>query len=151
MPSIIEKVLLLQNVDLFSDVPTEQLAHLAAIADEVAFDAGTTVYEEGEPADSLYMILDGKVRLHRAQQEITIAEKTDVFGTWALFDDSPRVVTAEALEQTRALRIDRFDFVDLLADHVQITQGVLKTMADRLRNLLERVGAPGVGGGTTGP
>jgi CRP-like cAMP-binding protein len=80
------------------------------------------------------------VRLHRAEEEITVAEASDPFGTWALFDDTPRVATATAVEDTKVLCIDRVDFLDLLSDHVQITEGVFKALVGRLRGLLDRVG-----------
>jgi len=87
----------------------------------------------------MYMVIEGQVRLTRGGQEVMIAEEKDVFGTWALFDDEPRVTTAATLGETRLLRIDKEDFVDLLADHVRITQSILKTVVKRLRNLMERL------------
>jgi len=54
-------------------------------------------------------------------------------------DDDPRVVTATTVKSTHVLRIEKDDFIDLLADHVQITQGVLKGMVQRLRSLVGRV------------
>ena len=87
----------------------------------------------------MYVVVEGKVKLTRDGQNVMTAEKKDVFGTWALFDDEPRIVTATALESTQLLRIDKEEFVDLLADHVAITQSILKTMAKRLRNLMRRI------------
>ena len=139
MLSIIEKVILLQNIDVFSEVPTEQLASLAAIAEEVEFIKGDIIYKEHDPSDALYLALEGKVHLHRGDQEISVAEKEEAFGTWALFDEEPRVVTATVVEDSRLLSVDREDFIDLLADHVQIAQGVIKIVVKRLRNLVERV------------
>jgi CRP-like cAMP-binding protein len=139
MLSVIEKVIFLQNVDVFSEVPTEQLALLAAIAEEVSFAKGDSVYKEDDPSDALYLVIEGRVRLLRDQKEIAIADNKEAFGTWALFDEEPRVVTAIVDDDAQLLRIDREDFVDLLADHVQIAQGVLKTVVKRLRGLVERV------------
>ncbi|HDS01573.1 MAG TPA: cyclic nucleotide-binding domain-containing protein, partial [candidate division Zixibacteria bacterium] len=118
---------------------TEQLASLASIAEEVEYIKGDVIYKEHDPSDALYLVLEGKVKLHRGDQEISTAEKDDAFGTWALFDEEPRVVTATAAADCRLLRVDREDFIDLLADHVQIAQGVIKTVVKRLRNLVERV------------
>ena len=140
MLTTIEKVIFLQNVDVFDQVPTEQLAYLAAIAEEVTVAAQTEIYREETPADALYLVLEGKVRLHREGREITVAGVHEAFGTWALFDESPRVATATAVEESHLLRINRDDFVDLLAENVHITEGVLKTVVGRLRGLVERVG-----------
>lgn len=141
MLTVIEKVIFLQNVDVFTEVPTEDLAYLAAIADEVDVAEGDNIYAQDEPSDALYLVLEGKVRLHRDGRDITIAESKEAFGTWALFDEAPRVVTATAMGDSRLLRIDREDFFDLLADHMQITQAVFKTVVGRLRSLMDAVAA----------
>lgn len=139
MLTVVEKVIFLQNIDVFSEVPTEQLASLAAIAEEVSYLKGDVIYKENEYSDALYLVLDGRVRLHRDDKDIAVAENKEAFGTWALFDEEVRLVTATAEEDSHLLRIDREDFVDLLADQVQIAQGVIKTVARRLRNLIDRV------------
>jgi len=144
MLTTIEKVMALQNVDIFSEVSTEQLSHLALIAQEVTCVAQDVLYHESDPPQAMYLVLEGRVRLHRSGIEVTVAGVNEVFGTWALFDDEPMVVTATVLESCRLLRIDRDDFIDLLADYVQITQGVLKAMVKRLRGLVGRVQVDGL-------
>jgi CRP/FNR family cyclic AMP-dependent transcriptional regulator len=139
MLTAVEKVLFLQDVDIFEFTSTEDLAHIAAITDEVEIKANKTIFKEGEFPDAMYIVSEGKVSLSRAGQEVMVAEHKDVFGTWALFDDEPRVATATTLEDTRLLRIDKEEFIDLLADHVAITQSVLKTMVKRLRKLMIRI------------
>ena len=139
MLSVIEKVVFLQNVDIFSRVPTEQLAYVAAIAEEVTFLNNDVIFKEHDASDALYIVIDGKVRLHRGDDEITVAGPREAFGAWALFDDQPRLVTATVLEDCRLLQIDRDDFADLLADHIQITQGIMKNIVVRLRGLVGQV------------
>ena len=140
MLTVVEKVIFLQNVDVFSEIATEQLSYLAAIAEEETYAKDEVIYKFEEPSDALYVVLDGRVRLHRGGDEITVASRNDSFGTWALFDEQPRVATATPIEDCRVLRIDREDFIDLLTDHAAITEGVLKTLVGRLRGLLDRVG-----------
>ncbi len=139
MLTTIEKVISLQSIDVFSQVPTEQLAYLAAIAKEVSFPSGSNVYSENDAADSLFLVIDGSVRLHKDSHEITVATANQAFGTWALFDEETRLLTATCLADTRLLRIDREDFLEILADHVQISHGILKTLAGRLRTIVDRV------------
>jgi len=139
MLTTIEKVIFLQDIDMFEFTTTEDLSHIAAITEEVEYEVDSIVFKEEEISDSMYVVVQGKVKLTRDGQDVMTAEKKDVFGTWALFDDEPRIVTAIALENTQLLRIDKEEFVDLLADHVAITQSILKTMAKRLRNLMRRI------------
>ncbi len=139
MLTVIEKVILLQNVDLFREVPTEELSLLATIAEERSFLEGDIIFRENDAANALYLVIDGRVRLHQDTREIFVAGPRDPFGTWALFDDEPRVVTATVIADARLLRVDRRDFVDLLADNVQIAQSLIRTVARRLRALAGRV------------
>lgn len=139
MRSVIERVILLQGVDVFARVPTEQLAHVASVSEEVSHEVGHVLFEENDPSDAMYVVLEGEVRLTRGSQEVTVAKSGDAFGTWSLFDDEPRVVTATARTDVTLLRLDRLDFIDLLADNVEITQAVLKGIVQRLRGVAGRL------------
>jgi CRP-like cAMP-binding protein len=140
MLTTIEKVVFLQNVDIFEYTSTEDLAHIAVITEEIEFEKGNVIFKEGDISDCMYMIVEGKIRLIRDGSEVMIGVHKNVIGTWALFDDDPRVVTAIVMEDSRLLRIQKEDFIDLLGDNVRITQGVMKKLVKRLRNLLGRVG-----------
>jgi CRP-like cAMP-binding protein len=139
MLTTVEKVLFLQDVDIFEYTSTEDLSHIAAITDETEIKANEIIFKEGEFPDAMYIVSEGKVTISRAGQEVMVAGHKDVFGTWALFDDEPRVATATTLEDTRLLRINKEEFIDLLADHVAITQSILKSMVKRLRKLMTRI------------
>ena len=140
MLTTIEKVIALQDVDIFSEVSSEELSYLAAIVSEVQHPDGDAIYHEKDAADSMYLVVEGQVRLHRNGMEITVAKTGEAFGTWALFDDEPRVPAATAVGESRVLRLDKEDFIDMLADNVEITQGVLKALVNRVRGLIGRVG-----------
>lgn len=140
MLTIVEKVIFLQDVDIFEYISTEDLAHIAAITEECEFTPDSIIYKEREISDSMYVVIDGSIELQRGGRELMVAQKKDAFGTWSLFDDEPRVVTAISVENSKLLKIDKEDFFDLLADNVQITQGIMKAIVKRLRSLLNRVG-----------
>ncbi|MCA9741539.1 MAG: cyclic nucleotide-binding domain-containing protein [Deferribacteres bacterium] len=140
MLTTIEKVIFLQEVDIFEQTSTENLAQIAAITEELQIAKDHVIYQEGDNSDSMYLVVEGKIRLHKSEQNIMIAGEKDAFGTWALLDDEVRLVSAVALEDGTLLRIAKDDFYDLLADNVQITQGIIKYMAGKLRSLAGRAG-----------
>ncbi len=140
MLTAVEKVIFLQNVDVFSQVPSQQLALLAAVSEELTLPAGGIIYQESDPSDAMYVVVEGRVRLHRGDTEVTRAGPKEAFGTWALFDDELRVTAATAAEDCRLIRVDKEDFIDLLAENVEITQGILKAVVGRLRSVVSRVG-----------
>jgi CRP-like cAMP-binding protein len=135
----LEKVLLLQTVDLFSRVASEQLSFLAAIAEEVTVPKGRRLYAEGDPPDGLYIVISGSVLMRRSRQEIDRVMPNGTFGVWALFDDEPRLTAAECVEESRLLFVPREDFYDVLSDHVEIVEGLFKHLVLRLRKLAAAV------------
>jgi CRP/FNR family cyclic AMP-dependent transcriptional regulator len=136
MLTIVEKVLFLQRIDILAAVPSHGLAHVAMIATEETYPKETVLFEEGDPAEALYFIVEGKVRLTHGGREVQTAQKYDAFGTWALFDDEALVVSARTTSEVFALKIERQEFLDLLPDHGEIANGVLKALSQRIRSLL---------------
>ena len=141
MLTTVEKVIALQEVDIFSRVSTEHLAFLAAAVEEQTFAGGQTIYRAQDPSDGMYLVVEGQVRLHRGELQIDIAGPGKPFGAWDLLDEEPRSVSATPLEEVRLLRLGKDEFIDLLADNVEITLGVLKVLMGRARGLVGRVGS----------
>lgn len=141
MLTTVEKVILLQDVDIFRLTPTEDLARIAVIMEEIEYKKDQVIFKVNDLPDAMYIVAEGKVRLDRDGSTVMLAEYKDVFGTWALFDDEPRVVNAITTEPTTLLKIDKQDFIDVLADNVQITQSILKAMVIKLRSLMARTKA----------
>lgn len=136
--TVVEKVLLLQNVDLLAAARTEDLAVLASIAEEVLYPSEANVFEEGEPADGLYVIIRGKLVLTKDGREVVRLGEKEALGAWNLFEGEPRVLSAKAAEETLLLRVDREDFYDLLLEYPELGQSILKALVRRLRKLVTR-------------
>jgi CRP-like cAMP-binding protein len=139
--TVVEKVLLLQNVDLLSAARTEDLALLASISEEVLYPAGASIFEEGQPADGLYVIIRGRVGLSKEGRDVVNLGAKEALGAWTLFEAETRVMSASALDETLLLRVDREDFYDLLLDYPELGQSILKALVKRLRSLITRAGA----------
>jgi len=140
MLTIIEKVIFLQDVDIFEYISTEDLSHIAEIAEVVEYEMDSKIFGEGDIPDAMYMIIEGQVRLIREGSIILTSSQKDVFGTWALFDDEPRVITAITASDCQFLKIHKDDFIELLGDNIMITKAILKKLVIRLRNLVGKVG-----------
>lgn len=136
MLTTIERVLALQKNPIFAEIATDGLAHLAAIADEVEFNAKDILFDEGSVPDACYLILAGSVELTRSGTAALAVGPGDDLGVWALFDNEPHVYAARAVENTHALRITQDDFYDLLSDHTEIIQSLFKTLVRRIRGVL---------------
>jgi ATP:ADP antiporter, AAA family len=129
---LIEKVFLLQQVDLLRDTRGGHIALLASIAEVVDVPAGTVILHAGEVASAMCIVTRGTVELHGVGQHLAVGAG-HAFGTWALIDDQPSQVEARAQDDARLLRVTRDDFQDLLGDHPEIGIGMLRGLARRMR------------------
>jgi CRP-like cAMP-binding protein len=134
--SPVDKVLCLQRVDIFKHATTEMLAYIGSIAHEVNAVRGSVIFSTDSIADAMYVVVSGRVRLDKAGKEIQIVSPGQSFGTWALFDNQPRVMSATALEDVHLLKIHSEDFYDLLSDHDEITPVIFKAVIERVNRLI---------------
>lgn len=131
--SIVEKVIALEAVEIFANLTPDQMARIAVITKELQFAPGDWIVSGSQRIDALYVIMDGAVELRLGKEPLSRVGPGHVIGMWAIFEDGdPMQVTARATEDTRALRIDREDFYELLSDHAEITSAIFSTLVKRL-------------------
>ncbi len=128
-----EKVLFLKGIELFAAVPSEDLVEIAAITTEVTADESEEVFREGDRGDALYLVVDGSVRVERAQRTLAVLGVRDVFGEMSLLDAEARSATAVAASALTLLRIGRDDFMAVLRERPEVAAGVLRVLSLRLR------------------
>jgi NTE family protein len=133
--SPVEKVLCLQGVDLFKHATTEMLRYIGSIAEEVSVPAGTVLFAEQEMSDAMYVVATGRVRLEKEGQEVFVVERSQSFGAWALFDNTPRLMKAVAIEDSVLLKIVSDTFYEFLADHEEVTPVIFKAVIERVKAL----------------
>lgn len=137
METTIEKVIHLQRLEMFADIPSEQLAQLAAITQDAHIAGGEILFSEGDASDSLFILIDGGISLTREGSETVTVEKDEAFGIWGFFDRNPRIHTAKATEDSYLLKIDNADFFDLIEDRVHLSRGLIKFLVGKIRSQLD--------------
>jgi len=135
MLTAVERVLILQNIDLLREVGPRHLLGLTDVAREVAIWNGQTIYQETDPADALYVVVEGRVRL-TAGDAVAEVGPGEAFGTWALVDDAERGQRAECIEDGLVLALNRDEFYDVAADDLTLLMELLRVLAKRLRSLV---------------
>ena len=126
----IEKVLILKSVPIFSSVPESQLVDLATIAEAVEYDAGELIMNQGDIGTSMYIVVDGQVRIFEGEKELAIGGTRAVFGELAALDPEPRAASVEALEDCTLLRLDGESLYDLMSGNKEVTRGIVKVLCD---------------------
>lgn len=138
METTIEKVIHLQRIEMFGDIPSEQLAHLAGIAQDFRVSQGDVIFAEGDSSDSMYVLIDGAVEIERKDGNKKKISQDEAFGIWGFFDRKPRLATATATEDSYLLKIDNADFYDLIEDRVHLSRGLIKFLVDKIRQFIEK-------------
>ncbi|MGH7445555.1 MAG: cyclic nucleotide-binding domain-containing protein, partial [Longimicrobiales bacterium] len=131
---LVDKVFLLQQVDLLRAAQSAHLALLAAIADEIDVEPGAVLARAGEPVAALFVVVSGAVLVTGAAGTLTLCPGA-AFGTSAVIDDAGGIGDAVTIGRTRLLRIARDDFRDLLSDHPELAISLLEGLGRRVRNL----------------
>lgn len=134
--TIVDKARLLRGVPLLSEVSTEVLADLAAVATEHRSDEQTTLFQQGDPPDAFYVVIDGSVRAFRKETEVFTARPGDEVGALAVLDGRPRALTAVAEGLCHLLRIGADDFLYLLEQHHALAHGVIRHLTSEVRTAL---------------
>ena len=135
MLSTVEKVLILKTVNVFSQTPDEVLADVADLLEPVDYAPDEPIIRKGDPGDSLYIIVDGRVSVRDGAVELTTLGARDVFGEMALLDTEPRSATVVALEPARLFRLAQGPFFELIDQRPEVVNGVLRVLVRRLREL----------------
>jgi CRP/FNR family cyclic AMP-dependent transcriptional regulator len=129
----IERVVALQRVDLFADVPGRTLSAVAARAIELDVPAGTRVIAEGAVEDHLFAVVTGRLRVHRGERTVVELGPGSTVGELAALVPEPRAASVTALEPTTLLRIDKPVLDELLADRPMLARGVIAALVAMVR------------------
>jgi CRP-like cAMP-binding protein len=125
----------LQATPLFAGLSSETLEALVSHLTIVHLEATEVLFQEGEPGDALYVIVEGEVAvLAEGPPRVEMARlgAGSFIGEVALMTDQPRSATVAATTPSELLRIDRVTLSRVLADHGDVLRAVLRFVRDRL-------------------
>jgi CRP-like cAMP-binding protein len=131
--TIVERVVALQRVGIFSDVPGRTLAALAARAVEVEVGQGAAVIVHGAVEDHLFAVVQGWLRVHRGDDTLAILGAGTTVGELAALVPEPRAASVTALEPATLLRIDKPLLDELLADRPALANGIIAALVAMIR------------------
>ena len=102
----------LAQVALFQGLNQSQLRKVAAICEEQKVAAGALIFREGEAAQSMYLLVQGKVRISRrvpgmGEEALAILDSGQYFGEMGVVEESVRSADAYAHQASTLWRIDR--------------------------------------------
>jgi hypothetical protein len=109
----------LKNIPFCAHVNNSQLGELTKDCKIISIEAGSLICSEGDKADKVYVILEGKVKVYKKDKkgnetEIATIDKGNMFGEMALFDKGIRSASVKTIEPCQLLIFDGDKFLELL-------------------------------------
>lgn len=143
--SIKEEVEVLKTIPLFAKLEPAKLKLLAFTSQRLTFDAGHALFQQGDPGDAAYIVIDGEadVLINSPQGPVKVATvgRHAIIGEIAILCDVPRTATVTAKSQLTTLRIDKDLFYRLINEFPQMAVEIMRELARRLDKTNEQLRA----------
>ena len=128
----------LANIKMFELLNEDDRVALAKVVDELKVPADHTLFQAGDPGDSLFIVRLGEIELYikdTAGQKIVLhtAETGDMFGELAMLDSGARTATALALTDSELLVLDRDDLILLFQRKPEAALHMLASLSSLTR------------------
>ncbi len=121
----VEKVLLLQDLEIFRFASTEHLSLLAAMVREREFEAGSELFRKGDPSAELCLLVRGRAELDPIAGATEQVERV-ALDFLSFFSDKPHAFTATAIEPCTLLSVPYEELVDYLTSEAEFCWAILR-------------------------
>jgi CRP-like cAMP-binding protein len=122
----------LTKISLFKGLREAELRELGNRTEVVAFPAEATIIREGDPADSLFLILSGKVKIYltdpHGKKFVVDVRRAGQYVGEMILDDKPRSASVRTIEPSEFAVISRADFKALLLKHPELALQVIRNL-----------------------
>ena len=131
--NIEQRIKILQQVHIFENVDLKTLRMIASVLEEYSVFANTNIFKKGDKGSSMYIIVNGKLKVHDEDYIFDEIEAGHVFGEYSLLDTESRSASVTAITNTHLMKLKQEDFYGLLVDNSEVTKGIIKVLTWRLR------------------
>lgn len=133
---------LLRRYSCFSPINEQTLVAVAMISDEAFVPAGARLFSEGDPADTLSLIVEGEVDIQQrlGSGELRTVDTLvagDLLGWSAMIEPQKRAAVAVARKDTRLIRIDARRLRELCDQDCSLGYRLMGQVAQRLADQLD--------------
>ena len=129
----IDRVGLLTRVPLFADLPKRQLRRLAKQTGVYEYEQGAPLVTEGTQGHTLFVILEGTVKVVRRGRTLRRLGPGEFFGDVAVLDHRPRSASVLAESPVQCMVLHREELRALAEEEPAVAWHLLETLAGRLR------------------
>jgi small-conductance mechanosensitive channel/CRP-like cAMP-binding protein len=124
-------------IDLFATLPQDARLGLSRTAQEQMFAAGEAIVRQGEPGNSMFVVLSGRVRvlIEPSGQEVAVIEPGGFFGEMSMLTGDPRTATVRAATDVRVLEMPAERFREVALDRPGLVEHISSVVTKRRSEL----------------
>lgn len=130
-----EKMLFIKSLPLFKYVKDEVLIGVASVLEEQLIRSGEMIIQKGDLGTTMYMIANGKVKVHVGEHTLKEMGDHEVFGELAALSPEKRIASVTALEETFLLKITSTVLYDLMEMEIDLAKGIIHVLCQRTRSI----------------
>lgn len=135
---------MLNQLYMFSELAPQETEKLTKNCTTRIYPANTILISEGDYTDSLYVVLEGEVKVYASDQHgkeviLNILGPGEYFGELALLDDEPRSASVKTMNPTKVIVITKHDFRNCLATNSEMGYNLIKALIRQVRSLTGNV------------
>jgi CRP/FNR family transcriptional regulator, nitrogen oxide reductase regulator len=135
---------IVRGSSIFNSLDEKELEELVHLIREHRFPAGQTVFWEGDDSGNFYFIAEGRIKVSKLAstgKEIVLAYfgPGEMVGEVAVFENKPYPASAQSIESTRLLGIQKAAFMDFLTRHPRTAIRIIAVLSGRLRDAQSRL------------
>jgi CRP/FNR family transcriptional regulator len=133
-----------RRVQIFSGFDPEEISRIAAYVRSWRKARGEFSYLPGDRAEFVYILRQGRVKLSVLSESgkeiaIDIIQPGEIFGEFALVDESPRSNMAQALDDLLVWVVAKRDFTHLLSSQPKLAISYIRVVGDRRRRMEKKL------------
>lgn len=134
----------IEQAEFFRALPREKLERIKPLLNEKTFERQKVLYFEGSPADRLWVVRRGEVRLYKSSPSgqittLDVLRPGEAFGAVSALEQEVYPSSAEAVSQGSAWWLKREAFLRLLQEEPGLAVEILKIVSRRLRDAHDRL------------
>lgn len=134
----------LRRVPLFSGLNPSQLELLTSGSARRSYPRGRTIVSEGEPSQSMYILLAGRAKVQRSDSEgkeviLAVLGSGEFFGEMSLIDDAPRSASVVTLESCEFMAVSKEAFKAMLQQSPEVSMALMRGLVRRLREADQKI------------
>ena len=129
----------LEEIPVFENLSLKELKNIVQLTHERKYKLDELVFKKYAPAEGMYIILNGSIKIFDPESKNTYAElfSGDFFGELALLDEEPRSASAISTKESRLIGFFRSDLLTLIKRNPELGNKILlnlsRVLGERLR------------------